>query len=149
MRKSILLLAAAGSFAAAALVLAEPAITVKQIDLKQNPSSEGKTVATVAAGTSVNLVKREGAWVQLQTGKNTGWAKVFDIGLPAASGKAAATPARSGNAQAPSLDAATLGKATPNPQEWTLLLTFATSKEQAQAFAKAGKLEARKVERNQ
>ena len=146
MHKSMLLLAAVGCFAAAALAFAEPATTVKKVDLKQNPAAEAKTVATVAVGTTVNMLKREGAWVQLQAGKNTGWAKVFDISLPAAS---ATAPPRSGNASTPTLDAAALARAVPNPQEFSVLLTFASSKEQALAFAKAGKLETRKVERNQ
>lgn len=139
----MLLLAAIGSVAAAALVFAEPAVTVKEVSLRQTPASDAKTLATVPPGTRVNLVKREGAWVELQAGKNTGWTKFFDIRLPVATG------GRSGGAQTPGLDAAALGKAAPNVQEFSLLLTFASSKQQAQAFAKAGKLDARKLERNQ
>jgi hypothetical protein len=146
MRRPLLLVAAVAALAATALVLAEPAVTVKQVELKQNPGVDFKTVTTVPAGTSVTLLKREGAWVELQSGKGTGWAKVFDIRLaPAPAGKGSG---KSGGAAA-NLDAETLAKATPNPQEFNLLVTYSSTKEQAQAFAKAGKLAARKVERNQ
>lgn len=165
LRRSLLLLAAAGSLAAAAIVFAEPAVTVKQVDLKQNPAADAKSLATVPAETTVDLVKREGAWVQLKSGKTTGWAKLFDIRFPGAGTTAAKGSGTSGIAQTLNLaagnrgasvttgvrglDADMLSKATPNPQEFNLLLTFASTKAQALAFAKTGKLEARNVERHQ
>ena len=58
-----------------ALCSAEPAVTVRQVDLKQLPAGDARAVATVTAGTVVDLVKREGAWVQLKAGSDTGWTK--------------------------------------------------------------------------
>jgi hypothetical protein len=165
MRQFLLPLLAAASLAAAALAQAEPAVTIKQVDLKQNPAADAKSLLTVPAQTSVDLVKREGAWVQLKSGKVTGWAKLFDIRLPGAGTTAAKGGGTSGIAQTLNLaagnrgasvttgvrglDAEMLSKATPNPQEFNLLLSFASTKAQALAFAKAGKLEARNVERHQ
>jgi hypothetical protein len=43
------------------------------------------------------------------------------------------------------LDADMLARATPNPQEYAKLASFARSKEQASAFAKSGHLVSREV----
>jgi hypothetical protein len=146
----------------AALASAEPAVTVKQVELKATAASDAKTVVTIPAETTVELVQRQGAWVQLRSGKVAGWAKLFDIRLASTGGPA---PAKgSGNSVAQTLnlgagnrdssvttgvrgfDEQTLLKATPNPEEFKKLETFAATKEQAQVFAKAGRLEPRAVE---
>lgn len=146
----------------AALASAEPAVTVKQVDLKATPAADAKTVATLPASSNVDLVLRQGAWVQLKAGDNTGWAKLFDIRLPSAGGAASAKS--SGNSLAQTLnlaagnrdssvttgvrglDGETLAKATPNPQEFTKMVSFAGTKEQAKTFAADGKLAERQVE---
>ncbi len=144
---------------------AEPAVTVKQVELKATPASDAKSVATLAAQSSVDLVQRQGAWVQLKSGKNTGWAKLFDIRLGAAgaagSGNSAGGGANSlaqtlnlasGNRGASvttgvrGLDADMLSRAVPNAQEFATLVGYTATKEQSQSFAKAGKLEPRTVE---
>ena len=144
---------------------AEPAVTVKQVELKATPASDAKSVATLPAQSSVDLVQRQGAWVQLTSGKNTGWAKLFDIRLGAAGTSASGTSAggkgnslaetlnlASGNRGASvttgvrGLDADMLSKAVPNPQEFATLVGYTATREQSQSFAKAGKLEPRKVE---
>jgi len=156
----------ASLFFGAALCSAEPAVTVRQFDLKQQPAGDAKAVASVAAGTAVDVVKREGAWVQLKAGSDTGWTKLFDIKMGTASAGAAAPAAKSsglsGIAQTLNLatgrrdssvttgvrglDEEMLRKAQPNPQEVTNLDGYASTPEQAQAFAKAGKLTPRTVE---
>ena len=145
--------------AAATLALAEPAVTVRQVELRQNPAADAKSLLSVPANTTVDLVKREGAWVQLKSGRVTGWAKLFDIRLPAAGGApatgsgisqtlnlAAGNRGTSVTTGVRGLDADMLRKAVPSPQEFTTLETFASTKEQARTFASAGKLEARTLE---
>lgn len=146
-----------------ALCSAEPATSVRQFDLKQSPAGDAKAVATVTAGTAVDLVKREGAWVQLKAGSDTGWTKLFDIRMgtgpvaPAAkssgmSGIAQTLNLASGKRDSSvttgvrGLDAEMLKKAQPNAQEVTILVGYASTPDQAQAFAKAGKLTPRTVE---
>ncbi len=156
----------ASLFFGSALCSAEPAVTVRQFDLKQQPAGDAKAVASVAAGTAVDVVKREGAWVQLKAGSDTGWTKLFDIKMGTAGTGAAAPAAKSsgisGIAQTLNLatgkrdssvttgvrglDEEMLKKAQPNPQEVTNLAGYASTPEQAQAFAKAGKLAPRSVE---
>jgi hypothetical protein len=69
---------------AAPIVCAEPAVTVRAVDLKAKAASDAKSVASLPVNTTVDLVKREGAWVQLRSGKDLGWAKLFDVRLAGA-----------------------------------------------------------------
>jgi hypothetical protein len=161
-RAATFLAAVSLGFAVSTPCGAEPAVTVKAVELKQSPASDAKTVASLAANSAVDLVKREGAWVQLKAGAGTGWAKLFDIKM----GAAGSTPApkssgASGIAETLNLaagkrdasvttgvrglDAAMLQNAQPNPQEVLTLGGYAATPEKAQAFAKAGKLAPRNV----
>jgi hypothetical protein len=147
-----------------ALCSAEPAVTLRQFDLKQQPAADAKAVATVTSGTVVDVVKREGAWVQLKAGSDTGWTKLFDVRMGTGATTAAPAPKSSGiSGIAQTLNLATgkrdssvttgvrgldeqmLKKAQPNPQEGANLDGYASTPDQAQAFAKAGKLTPRTV----
>jgi hypothetical protein len=147
---------------AACLAWAEPAVTIKAVDLKAQAASDAKTVASLPANTTVDLVDRQGAWVQLRSGNDVGWGKLFDVRLAGAN----TGPAKGGGANSlgqvlglasgqrgasvttgvRGLDGDTLAKATPNPQEFAKLVTFQASKEQAQTFAAAANLTPREVE---
>jgi hypothetical protein len=148
--------------ASALYALAEPAVTVRALDLRQKPAADAESVAKVPAETPVDLVARSGAWVQLKSGQGTGWAKVFDVRM----GATGAAPARgatgsgiadtlnlaSGNRASSvstgvrGLDAEMLERAQPNFQQVTVLAGFAASSKQAREFAHTGKLTARQVE---
>jgi hypothetical protein len=140
---------------------ADPAVTVKQVSLRQAPAADAKAVATVEANTAVELVKRQGAWVQLQSGSDTGWAKLFDIKMGAPGAQPAKSSGGSGIADTLNLatgkrdasvttgvrglDAKMLQNAQPNEQQVAELATYAATPTKAQAFAKAGKLAVRNV----
>jgi len=159
-RRLLPMIGAAVLAAGASWALAEPAVTVRQIELRQNPAADATSLATVPAETAVDLVRREGAWVQLKSGKITGWAKLFDIRFPGAGTKSA----NSGNSLAQTLNLAAgnrgtsvttgvrgldeemLKKSVPNPAEFITLEGYATGRDQARTFAAAGRLEARTVE---
>jgi hypothetical protein len=152
-------LVAAVLLSAAATTLAETAVTVRAVDLKATPHADAKSVAPIAADTRVDVLARQGAWVQLKSGRTTGWAKLFDIraeavaGAPAKKGGGAAdalslamgTRGSSVTTGVRGLDADMLEKASPNAAEYAKLVTYARSKEQASAFAKAGRLATRDV----
>jgi hypothetical protein len=160
MKRLLLLLAFAG-LATALLVRAEPAVTVRAVDLKASPAADAKSVVSLPANSQVDVVTRQGAWVQLRSGSNTGWAKLFDV---RAASSGAAPSKGGGNAIAETLGLATgtrgstvttgvrgldadmLSKAVPNAQEYAIFETYAVTKEQATVFAKAGRLDARTVE---
>jgi len=161
MKRSAILLVAVTLFAGSTPSGAEPAVTVKEVSLRQTPAADAKAGATLAPDTAVDLVKRQGAWVQLKAGADTGWAKLFDIkmgapGAPAAKGSAASGIAETLNLATGKrdasvatgvrgLDEAMLKKAQPNEAQVTMLTSYAATPTQAQAFAKAGKLTVRNV----
>lgn len=163
MKLQAILLVAASLFVGAALSSAEPAVTVKEVALRQSPAADAKAVATVATNTVVELVKREGAWVQLTSGADTGWAKLFDIKM----GTATSAPAAKGGGMSGiadtlnlatgkrdasvttgvrGLDEAMLKKAQPNEAQVATLIGYAATPDKAESFAKAGKLAPRNVE---
>lgn len=147
----------AASILAVALARAEPAVAVRAIELKQTPATDARTVGTVASGATVDIVRREGAWVQVKAGAATGWAKLFDVKPPAAASKgsgssvaqtlglAAGTRSATVTTGVRGLDADMLKAAQPNPAEFATFEKSAVSKADAQAFARAGNLQAREV----
>lgn len=160
MKRSAILIMAVSLFVGAASG-AEPAVTVKEVLLRQTPAADAKAGATLAANTAVDLVKRQGAWVQLKSGADTGWAKLFDIKMGTPGATTAKSSATSGIAETLNLatgkrdasvatgvrglDEAMLKKAQPNEAQVTMLTSYAATPTEAQAFAKAGKLAARNV----
>jgi hypothetical protein len=144
----------------AILAHAEPATTIRAVQLKQSPASDAPTVAALAPNTAVDLSSRQGAWVQLRTASATGWAKLFDVRL-ASSGAArsggedavATTLGLATGTRAPTvttgvrgLDAEALQHATANLQQVQKLDGYASDKDRAQAFAKQGNLASRTVD---
>lgn len=140
---------------------AEPAVTIKAVDLKAQAASDASTIASLPANTQVDLVQRVGAWVQLRSGSDLGWAKLFDIRLAGAStgptkggdnslgqllGLASGQRGPSVTTGVRGLDEETLARASPNPQEFAKLVSFRATKDQAQTFAAAGNLSPQKVE---
>ena len=146
---------------ASALAQSEPAVTLKAVDLKETAAADAKTVAQLPANTTVDLVQREGAWVQLTSGKDTGWAKLFDIRLASAQtapskgganslGQVLGLASGQRNASVTTgvrgLDEDSLENAKPNPQEFQKLVGFQVTKQQAESFAAAGNLSPKQVE---
>jgi len=145
----------------APIVCAEPATTIRAVDLKARAASDAKTIASLPLNTSVDLVRREGAWVQLRSGKDVGWAKLFDIRLAGANtgpakggsnslgdvlGLASGQRGASVTTGVRGLDEDMLRRAQPNPAEFDKLVSYASTKEQVDAFLKAGNLQTRTVE---
>lgn len=160
MRRLGLLALVLGLTVAAWFAYAEPAVTIKAIDLKAQAASDAQSVASLPVNTQVDLVQRVGAWVQLRSGSDLGWAKLFDVRLAGAQ----TAPGKGGSnslgqlldlasgQRDPSvttgvrgLDADTLAHASPNPQEFAKLVSFQATKEQARAFAAVGRLSPREV----
>jgi hypothetical protein len=143
-------------------VIAEPAVTIRAVELKAKAASDAKTIASLPTNTTVDLIKREGAWVELKSGKDRGWAKLFDIRLASAQtapskssgntafgdtvGLLSGTRGTSVTTGVRGLDDDMLKRAVPNEQQYNLLVSYASTKQQAQAFGKAGNLQSRTVE---
>ena len=140
--------------------LADSALTIRAVDLKAHPASDAKTVTSLPTEAAVDVVTRQGAWVELKSGRVTGWAKLFDIrdaqagtgvrakngsGIADALGLAMGTRGSSVTTGVRGLDADMLARATPNAQEYAKLAGYARTRAQADAFAKSGRLRARDV----
>jgi len=136
---------------------AEPGSTVRAVDLKAQPASDAKTVASLPSGSTVDIVARQGAWVHLKAGTTLGWAKMFDVRLAPVTGTAKSTGSNdalnlamcnrgsSVTTGVRGLDADMLEKAVPNPQQFQKLVSYMRNREEATAFGRAGNLKARDV----
>ena len=160
MKRLLLLLMFAG-LATALLVRAEPAVTIRAVELKATPAADAKTVVSLPTNAPVDVLTRQGAWVQVKSGRDTGWAKLFDIRAAASGaapskgggnsisetlGLATGTRGSTVTTGVRGLDADMLTKAVPNAQEYAIFETYAVTKDQATVFAKAGRLDARTVD---
>lgn len=150
-----LLLAADGA-------VADPGKTILAAELKQEPYIDAATVAKLEANTELDVLKRQGGWMQVKAPNGDGWLKMTSIRLgnaAAAKGDTGlgslakvALTGRSGNTGVTAttgvrgLSPEELKNATPNPAAVKQLDQYADNKAKTQAFASAGKLQAQSVE---
>jgi hypothetical protein len=138
--------------------------TLTDVGLKGEPFADAQTVGTLPAKAAVEIIKRQGGWLQIKTAEGlSGWAKMTSIKLeggdaakPGSNGlvdvfKAAQT-GRSGNTGVTvatgvrGLSPEDLKNAKPNPDEVKKLDSFAATKPQAESLANKAKLTSQKVE---
>ena len=125
----------------------------KAADLKASPAPEAKTVESVAANVSVKLLKRQGFWVEVSAGGATGWIKLSDLNMSAASGPglSAVDTGRTGKGNIVSTSAARglsdkeLTSAKPDAQQFEQLRALAVKALDAENFAQAAGLKSRTV----
>ncbi len=131
--------------------------TVRATDIKQKPFSDASTLATLPEKSSVTIVQRMGGWVRISSGKGNGWVKMlnlrssstrkgdsglqslFNVGRSGSSGITVATGVRG-------LSSEDLQNAPANPAEYAKLAQFAVKANQAQQFAKKGKLQSQTLD---
>lgn len=77
MRKWIGLLI--GACLAAGAWAAEPATALKADDLKAAPFRDAKTVARLAGGDKLDILKQQGGWYQVKSAKGTGWVRMLSV----------------------------------------------------------------------
>lgn len=142
--------------------MADPGKTIMAAELKQEPYIDAATVAKLEANTELDVLKRQGGWMQVKAPNGDGWLKMTSIRLGAATeakgesglGSLAklALTGRSGNTGVTAttgvrgLSPEELKNATPNPQAVKQLDQYLDNKTKTQAFASAGKLQAQSVE---
>ena len=125
----------------------------KAADLKASPAPEAKTVKSVAANVSVKLLKRQGFWVEVSADGATGWIKLSDVNMSAASGPglSAVDTGRTGKGNIVSTSAARglsdkeLTSAKPDAQQFEQLKALAVKAVDADNFAQAAGLKSRTV----
>jgi hypothetical protein len=141
----------------------DPGQTLVAIDLKQEPFVDAKTLTNLPAASAVDVLKRQGGWMQVKTTEGTeGWLKMTSIKLGtgiAAKGETGlgsllnvARSGRSGNTGVTvatgvrGLSAEDLKNAKPAPEAVKKLDTLPNGKREAESFAGGAKLQSQKID---
>jgi uncharacterized protein YgiM (DUF1202 family) len=140
---------------------ADGGTAIKADSIKGEPFSDAQTVGKLAAGDKVEIVKKNGGWLQIKSAKGAGWVRMLSIRRgevqKASAGSEVAgllglASGRAGTGQVVAttgvrgLDEEDLKSARFNEKELNLAKSFLTSKQEAQAFAAKGKLVPQQVE---
>jgi len=141
---------------------AESGYTLKPTDLKDKPFLDAVTVVTLPEKTQVEIVTREGAWMQVRTkDKQQGWVRMLSVRLGSPdqkpqSGGNLLSAIGIGSRPRPTTTATVttgvrgfseedLAKAAPNPAEVAKMKAFAATAADAQQLAVQGKLEQNEI----
>ena len=127
--------------------------------IKSEPFRDARTVGSLAAGDKVDILKRQGGWMQITSTKGSGWVRMLSIRRGAArkggADAAALLGLASGRAGTGRVVATTgvrglneeeLKAAKFDPSQLKKLESYTTSKAEAQKFAAQGKLTSRKFD---
>lgn len=138
----------------------ESGVTAVPTELKKSPFLDAATTAQLPAKTALEIVKRQGAWMQVKTadGKN-GWVRMLNVRLGAGGSTAGAglggTLAGLGRALNGEGTATTgirglseedLQNARPNPEEVKRMDKYDVTAAEAKRFAAAGGLKPQTVD---
>lgn len=136
----------------------EVGTVLKSDDIRAEPFRDAKKVGSVAAGEKVEIIKREGGWLNISAPKK-GWIRMLSIKRgagPAASAKPsgvlAAASGRAGTGQVVStsgirgLNEEALKAARFDEKELKTMESYGTARRDADKFAAKAKLKARPVD---
>jgi len=137
----------------------ESGAAIKSDTLRSAPFSDAKGIATLPAGSTVKILKRQGGWYQVKTARGNGWVRMLSVrrGNQSSSGSSAATLAglasgRAGTGKVVSttgirgLNEEELKAAHFDEQQISLTESYLTSRTAAQKFASNAKLKAIKMD---
>ncbi|MEQ1881353.1 MAG: hypothetical protein ABL878_10330 [Burkholderiales bacterium] len=142
---------------ACAAQAAETGYTLKPTEIKEQPFIDSTTLVTVPEKTQVEIVARQGAWMQVKTREaKQGWVRMLTVRLgtpdqkpvrgnllsalgfnrprPSSSSTATVTTGVRGFSEED------LAKATPNPAEAAKMKGYSVTASAAAQFAESGKL---------
>jgi hypothetical protein len=151
--------AAAG--AAAAVAPPESGTLLKAEPLKAEPYTDGKSLTTLAPGTRVEILQRQGGWFRIKSAKGIGWVHMLSVRRGAAAKANAAgevggllslASGRAGTGTVVAttgirgLDEEQLKTATYDAAQLTLADTFVVSRAAAADFAANARLAARAID---
>ena len=139
-----------------ALHAAETGTALKSDDIRTEPFRDAKTVAKLATGDKVDILKKDGGWYQVKSAKGRGWVRMLSIRKGdmrksggSASGLLALGSGRAGTGKVVAttgirgLNEEELKAAKFDEAELKRAESYATNKSAAAKFAAAGKLTAR------
>ncbi len=132
---------------------AETGSALKNDSMRFEPFSDAKVTGSFTRGESLEIIKKQGAWLQVKTKKTTGWVRLLSVKRGASSsagnqtsGVLAAASGRAGTGQVVSttgirgLSEQDLKAAKFNETEVKTLESYTLSADQGKQFATAGKL---------
>jgi len=138
---AVLLLVAAPAMAQ------ETGYAVRETEVKKEPFSDAQTLGTLAEKAQVKVLARQGGWMQVESGTQSGWVRMLSIRMSTgqssfASGlKSLFSVARTGSSGQTvttgvrGLDKEDIKNAKPNPDEVKKLTGFVASRADAEKFA--------------
>lgn len=148
-----------GALLALSAHAAESGTALKADAIKAEPFNDAKTVATLTAGDKVEIVKKDGGWLQIKSAKGKGWVRMLSVrkgearkGTGDAAGLLGLASGRAGTGKVVAttgirgLNEEELKSAQFNATELQLAESYATGKAEAQKFAAQGKLVPRKFD---
>ena len=139
-----------------AAMAGESGTALKADAIRVEPFGDAKQVAKLATGDKVDILKKDGGWLQVKSAKGKGWVRMLSIrkgdarkGSGEATGLLALSSGRAGTGKVVAttgirgLNEEELKAASFNAKELQLAESYAVKKADAQKFAKQGKLAAR------
>lgn len=139
-------------FCLQAAIAAETGTALKNDILRKEPYADAKTSGSLTRGEPLDILKKQGAWLQIKTRKTTGWVRLLSVKRGAATsgnqaaGVLAAASGRAGTGQVVSttgirgLNEEELKAAKFNESEVKTLESYTLSADDGRQFANAGKL---------
>ena len=136
---------------------ADSGIALKNDTLRREPYSDATTAGSLKRGDKLDILEKKGSWLKVKAAKASGWVRLLSVRRGAAgsgsetSSVLALVSGRAGTGQVVSttgvrgLSEAELKSAKFNEQEVKALEAAAINAQQAQQFAAAGSLQARKL----
>jgi hypothetical protein len=145
--------------AAGAALAGETGTALKPDQLRAEPFRDARTVANLSAGDKVDILKRDGGWLQVKSAKGSGWVRMLSIrrgearkGTGDAAGLLGLASGRAGTGRVVAttgirgLSEEELKAARFDAAQLKLAESWATSRAEAKRFAARGKLVARRVD---
>jgi hypothetical protein len=148
---------------AASAAAAETGYVIRVTDLKARPYLDAETTVKLPEKTRVEILVRQGPWMQVQAQGKTGYVRMLQVRMnltESAQARVAASPASSRTVAAVNrpvgsrptvttgvrgFDEQGLKDAQPDPAAFERMASFAASRDQAQQFAQRTPLAARSV----
>lgn len=140
---------------------AESGAAIKPDELKAEPFRDARTVGKLATGDKVDILKKDGGWLQVKSAKGSGWVRMLSIRRGEArkssagaevAGLAGLASGRAGTGRVVAttgirgLNEEELKAAKFNESEVKLAESYLTSRADAQKFAAKGKLKAQQMD---
>jgi hypothetical protein len=125
----------------------ETGFAVRETEVKKEPFSDAQTLGTLAEKAQVKVLARQGGWMQVESGAQSGWVRMLSIRMDSGQSnifsglKSLFSVARTGSSGTTvttgvrGLDKEQIQNAKPNPEEVKKLAAFAATKADAERMA--------------